>query len=366
MVIRPMTLFDNAQGGCNFSSDNEAWLRHVAVIIPCRNEFKTISSTIAALPASLGQWLVVDNGSTPECRQLLEQNLSPSNLLSHPCALGVGGAFLLGCQHLNSEILWICKLDGDGQFNDVSLIDFLRVAIHSNSTFIKTARCNSRGLWVEQARSASRHWGNQILTMMLSVASGYYLLEDATSGLFVINRHALEVAMSIGRIRNDYCFETSLLLSLATLGSDILELRVPVRYFEDRGVTFKGRHLVTPLLACLCIGAWRRIARFHLVYRLSLGGLLLTSSFIFFTTGAGLAMLATIKALSSSSPTTPGISTASTGLLGWGLITSLAYLAYDFASSFSHYSCRTLFECWHPRATHGIQATKEHQAKRPS
>lgn len=344
----------------------EPWLEQMAVVILCRNETSTILETVASLPEGLGQWLVVDNGSSQECIALLQGAIPAANLLSVPKALGVGGAFLSGCRQLYPGIRWICKVDGDGQFGEVALLELLRVAVGSKTAMVKTARCNRQGWSLEPQRSPSRHWGNQVLTLLLALASGYYLMEDGTSGLFVIERRAMEIVEALGGLRSDHGFETTLLLSLGSLGANVLEVRVPVRYFPQRERTFSGRSLVKPLLWCLWKGAWRRLMRNHLVYRLSTGGLLLIAAGCMLGLGTGLTIFAFIKALSGGIPTTPGISAAATSLLGWGLIAGLCFVAYDLASTFRRFRCLTAFECWQPIDTHGIQATKTHQANRPS
>jgi glycosyltransferase involved in cell wall biosynthesis len=338
----------------------------MAVVIPCRNETAAILDVVANLPKGLGQWLVVDNGSDLGCQTLLQHHIPNDHLLSFQEPLGVGGAFLAGCSRLHASIRWVCKLDGDGQFGDVALAELLRVAAQSNRALLKTARCSPQGWGMEAERCASRHWGNQLLTMMLAVASGYYLLEDGTSGLFVIERQALTAAAAVGSLRPDYGFETSLLLTLGSLGATVMELRVPVLYCGERGKTFKARMFALPLLLALVQGGIGRLLRNHLVYRLSAGGVLLALAAVLLASGIWLTTLAAIKAVGLGLPTTPGISAAATSLISWGLLCGAGFVAYDFAGAYRRFCCTTLFACWKPMATQGIQATNTHQAKRPS
>ena len=344
----------------------DSWLSQMAVVIPCHNETATILDVVAKLPEGLGQWLVVDNGSNLDCQTLLQHHIPKDHLLSVQAPLGVGGAFLAGCSRLHASIRWVCKLDGDGQFGDVALAELLRVAAQSNRAFLKTARCSRRGWGMEAERCGSRHWGNQWLTLVLAVASGYYLLEDGTSGLFVIEKQALMAAKAMGSLRPDYGFETSLLLALGSLSAPVMELRVPVLYCKERGKTFRARMLAMPLLLTLVQGGVRRLLRSHLVYRLSAGGVLLALAAVLLASGIGLTALAAIKAVGLGLPTTPGISAAATSLISWGLLCGAGFVAYDFASAYRRFCCTTLFACWQPMATQGIQATNTHQAKRPS
>ncbi|MCP9783294.1 glycosyltransferase [Cyanobium sp. WKJ7-Wakatipu] len=341
-------------------------LSAVAVVIPCHNEEDTILDVVQSLPEGLGDWLVVDNGSGPVCQELLRKHLPAENLLQLPEAAGVGGAFLEGCRQLRKPVRWICKLDGDGQFAEVNLAAFLKAGQHSGASFVKTARCNRHGWRMEPERLGSRHWGNQLLTLLLGLASGYYLLEDGTSGLFMAERAALNAATEMGGLRRDHGFETSLLLNLGSLGADLLELRVPICYQEDRRRTFYGRALALPLLNCLSRGYVMRLLRSHLIYRLSLGGLLLMAALTLGIAGSGLTGLAAFKAFSMGMPTTPGISSAATTLLSWSVAATLGFLGFDFASTFRRYRSASLFCCWQPIAAQGIQATRNHQPKRPS
>lgn len=338
----------------------------MAVVIPCHNETATILDVVAGLPSGLGQWLVVDNGSCVECQALLQEAIPADHLLTFSEPLGVGGAFLAGYQQLDPSLRWICKLDGDDQFRDVALAALLEITAGSGRALVKTARCNRQGWGMEAARSGSRHWGNQLLTLVLALASGYYLLEDGTSGLFVIERSALEAAEALGGLRHDHGFETSLLLNLGGLGASVLELRVPVRYNKERGRTFSGRTLAVPLLCCLVQGGWSRLLRSHLVYRLSAGGVLMMAGLALLASGVGLTAMAAIKAVGQGIPTTPGISAAATSLISWGGLAALAFVAYDFAGTYRRFRCTTRFACWQPIATQGIQATRTHQANRPS
>jgi hypothetical protein len=341
-------------------------LSQLAVVIPCHNEEHTILQVVDSLPKGLGQWLVVDNGSSASCRELLQEHLPADHLLIVEEPLGVGGAFLAGCEKLKEEIRWICKLDGDDQFADVALGPFLEQATISGAALVKTARCNRLGWGIEPQRSLSRHWGNQLVTMVLAVASGYYLLEDGTSGLFVIERSALDAARARGGLRHDHGFETALLLNLGCLGASLLELRIPIRYSPNRRRTFQGRAMVKPLLGCLVCGLNARLLGGHLVYRLSPGGLLLLSSGSLLAAGSALIVFATVKALSMGMPTTPGISAAATSLMSLGILAGVGFLVYDFAATFRRYRNATIFDCWQPIATQGIQATRNHQPKRPS
>ena len=341
-------------------------LSQTAVVIPCHNEENTILKVVESLHKGLGQYLVIDNGSSASCRQYLKANLTGEHLLSVEEPLGVGGAFLAGCERLKGDIHWICKLDGDDQFADVALDSFLTQAAINHTSLVKTARCNRLGWGIEKHRSLSRHWGNQLVTLALGIASGYYLLEDGTSGLFVIERSALEAAKNRGDLRHDHGFETSLLINLGCLGASMLELRIPIRYDSNRRRTFQGRALIKPLLALICGGLKERLLGEHLIYRFSPGGILLLISSSFFGAGAALTALATFKALSMGVPTTPGISAAATGLMSLGLLTGVGFFIYDFAATFRRYRNATNFDCWQPIATQGIQATRNHQAKRPS
>ncbi|MEI8251386.1 MAG: glycosyltransferase [Synechococcus sp. ELA057] len=341
-------------------------LSAVAVVIPCHDEEATILDVVQSLPEGLGDWLVVDNGSGPGCQELLRKHLPAEHLLQIPEAVGVGGAFLEGCRQLRKPVRWICKLDGDGQFAEVNLAAFLQAGQDSRASMVKTARCNRHGWRMEPERSGSRHWGNQLLTLLLGLASGYYLLEDGTSGLFMAEQAALNAATEMGGLRRDHGFETSLLLNFGSLGADLLELRVPICYQEGRRRTFYGRALALPLLECLFKGYVMRLLRSHLIYRLSLGGLLLIVALTLGLAGFGLTGLAAFKAISLGMPTTPGISSAATTLLSWSVAAGLGFLGFDFASTFRRYRSASLFCCWQPIAAQGIQATRNHQPKRPS
>jgi len=341
-------------------------LSQLAVVIPCHNEEDTILKVVDSLPKGLGQWLVVDNGSSSSCRRLLQEHLAAEHLISVEEPLGVGGAFLKGCEKLEDHIRWICKLDGDDQFADVELETFLAKATISGAELVKTARCNRLGWGIEPQRSLSRHWGNQLVTLALALASGYYLLEDGTSGLFVIERSALEAVSAWGGVRRDHGFETSLLINLGCLGANLLELRIPIRYNQYRRHTFQARAMVLPLLGCLWRGLNARLLGTHLMYRFSAGGVLLLSSIGLLGAGAALTALATIKALHMGAPTTPGISAAATSLMSLGILAGIGFFSYDFASTFRRYRNATFFDCWQPMATQGIHATRNDQPKRPS
>ena len=341
-------------------------LATTAVIILCRNEIATIKQVVASLPRGLGDWFVVDNGSDPLCSNFIQKFIPSEHLISIKKPLGVGGAFLEGCKSLKPTIKWICKLDGDGQFNNVAIHQFLMRATACKETLVKTARCNTRGWWIDCQRSKTRHWGNQINNLLVSMASGYYLLQDATSGLFVIQRPALDALIYQGRLKNDYRFESSLIIALGEFGADILELAVPIIYDYSRKRTFSGRSLALPLLLENLVGLFRRMLRNHLLYRLSGGGVLFIIGIGFIGAGLLLSVIASIKAISQGVPTTPGISTGAASLLSWGLISIVGFLTYDFACTFRNYRNKTAFDLWVPIATQGIHATKNHQPKRPS
>ena len=166
---------------------------NIAVVIPAYNEEKLISRTIESVPDYIDKIVVIDDYSTDHTlqtiMQLMESN-SKITLINHKHNQGVGGAIASGyiwAKDNNFDIAVV--MAGDAQMDPNDMPKLLNAIIEDGADCAKGNRLRS-GI-VRKEMPWIRYYGNQLLSLLTKIASGYWHIADSQTGYVAINKKIL-------------------------------------------------------------------------------------------------------------------------------------------------------------------------------
>ncbi len=201
----------------------------VGVVVPARNEEKLIGQVLATMPDFVDRIVVVDDCSsdmTSEVATSYSHQLGERlECIRLPVNEGVGGAVITGYRRAIE-----CKLDvmavmaGDAQMDPAELAQVIEPIINGEADYVKGNRLYTGEAWERMPRY--RYFGNNVLSLLTKIASGYWHIADAQGGYTAISLHALKM-LNLERIGKRYEFENSMLIHLNVL--NLPAVNVPVR-----------------------------------------------------------------------------------------------------------------------------------------
>jgi glycosyltransferase involved in cell wall biosynthesis len=207
----------------------------IAVVIPAYHALSSIAKVVRKIPPTVGIIIIVADDTredlTPVLRELGDSRV---HLVAHQQNQGVGGATLTGygcALQLGADI--VVKIDSDDQMDLNYFDDLVAPLIDLSADYTK----GNRFLHQEELRSMPiiRRIGNQGLSFLTKLATGYWKIYDPTNGYTAISRRALEL-LDPGMISRNFFFETSMLAELHKLDAVVWKM-------------FLFRHLQRP---CRC------------------------------------------------------------------------------------------------------------------
>lgn len=260
----------------------------VAAIIPCYNEEKLITKTIATLPNFVDEIIAVDDLSTDKTWKII-QDLSKSNKRVTPIHLsvnqGIGGAYMNGFEKaLDNGADLIFTMAGDAQCNQDYMANMIDTLIDDKLDYVKA----NRFVHLEELKQMPtfRRVGNTIITILTKFSSGYYSIFDSQNGYGVFKRKTLE-NLPMDNIGRRYDYENTLLIALAIMGARVKDEPVPAIYGDEES-TIPVFKTTLRALRVVWRGFWRRIYRkyvlinFHPIALFLYGGIFLSGIGILF------------------------------------------------------------------------------------
>lgn len=205
---------------------------HLAVIIPCYNEEKTIQNVIHDIPLNIHgvnktTIIVVDDGSEDNTLQLAK--VCGAVVISHHKNLGVGAAFQSGISaalDYNADL--IVNIDGDGQFNPKKIKDLVTPIINNNADFVSASRFIDPQYYPEMPRI--KFWGNKVMSRIISRITGKRFY-DVSCGF---RAYSKETTMKLN-LFGKYTYTQETFISLAYKNLRILEVPVKIRGVRQFG-----------------------------------------------------------------------------------------------------------------------------------
>jgi glycosyltransferase involved in cell wall biosynthesis len=202
----------------------------IAVVVPSYRVRERIGGVLSAIGPEVARIYVVDDACPDKTGDHVEATVRDArvNVIRNGVNLGVGGAMKAGMRAaLADGADVIVKLDGDGQMDPALIPALVRPILEERADYAKGNRFfELDGL---AAMPRLRLFGNALLSLVNKAASGYWDLMDPTNGFVAI--HARVAArLPLGKIADDYFFESDMLFRLGTLRAVVLDMPMAARY----------------------------------------------------------------------------------------------------------------------------------------
>lgn len=167
--------------------------KRIAAVVPCFNEETQIERVIRTMPATVDHIVIVDDKSTDRTAEVVRRFAATDpriTLIQHERNQGVGGAIASGYEWSRDHAVDIAVvMAGDGQMDPVDLETLLEPVASGAFDYAKGNRLRYPGAY--DAIPKKRFFGNQVLSFLTKIASGYWKITDAQNGYTAINRRAL-------------------------------------------------------------------------------------------------------------------------------------------------------------------------------
>lgn len=215
----------------------------IAIIVPAYCEERLIAQTITGLPPSVGQIIVVDDGS-PDQTAMLARAVPDERIvvIRHSTNRGVGAAIFTGYRE---ALLGSCStfvvMAGDNQMDPADLQSVAGPILEGEADYVKGNRLiHPRASDMPRAR----RWGSQALAHVTSLACGQKL-GDSQCGYTALSRKAAS-SIDWNEIWSRYGYPNDVLLTLVARGFRVIERPVrPVYGSEKSGL--RAWHFLTIL-----------------------------------------------------------------------------------------------------------------------
>ena len=263
-------------------------VKRVAIVLPAFNEARHVADVVRDIPAWVDSVIVVDDGSTDGTGSAVTALSDPRvELIAHDRNRGLGAAMRTGYRAaLAGGCDLVVKMDADGQMAPAELGRMLEPHALGLAEYTKGNRFYFHGR--TRGMPGHRSFGNNVLSLLTKLASGYWHVYDSQCGYTVINREYLAL-LDLDALPDDYFFENAMLLHLNALGARVVDvptstiygaevsgvgivrvaLTFPSRLLVAGATRFWRKHLVTDFSP---IGVLTLLGMFALVFGTAFGG----------------------------------------------------------------------------------------------
>ena len=168
--------------------------KSIAVVVPAFDEETQIALVVKTMPDYVDHIIIVDDCSRDRTTTVVEA-LIPDHprvtLLRHATNQGVGGAIATGyCWARDNAVDVAVVMAGDGQMDPSDLPNLLIPVVRGEVDFTKGNRLRYSEAY--QLIPKTRYFGNQILSFLTKIASGYWHVTDSQSGYTAVNLKVLQ------------------------------------------------------------------------------------------------------------------------------------------------------------------------------
>ena len=248
-------------------------LSKIAVVIPCYRTAGTIRQVIESVPGFVSNIIVVDDACPEKSGKIAESlNLEKVCVIYHEKNQGVGGAMVSGYRRaleLGCDVA--AKMDGDGQMDPAYLEKLIEPVLEGRADYAKGNRfVDFRAL---RKMPKTRLFGNNVLSFLEKLYSGYWNIMDPTNGYTAIGRGVLE-KLNLSKIAKGYFFESHMLLHLNLLNAVVADVSIPARYGGENSSLSIGR-AVWGFPPRLLAGLFKRIFFKYFIYDFNMASIYL-------------------------------------------------------------------------------------------
>ena len=235
-----------------------------AVVVPAYKVSGHIQEVVESVPDLIDHIIVIDDKCPEGSGKIAESLNDPRvSIIYHEQNKGVGGSVKSGYQkalELGCEI--IVKMDGDGQMDPRYLEQLIEPLLLDRADYSKGNRfVDFKALMV---MPKLRLFGNNMLSFMEKVFSGYWDIMDPTNGYTAIHRRILK-KLDLGKIADRYFFESDMLFNLNLYDAVVEDVSIPARYDNKPSSLSIGKTLLQ-FPPRLVYGCMKRIFLKYFIY----------------------------------------------------------------------------------------------------
>lgn len=267
--------------------------------IPCLNEAKLISKTIANVPEFVDKIYVVDDGSTDQTNEVVK-NLSKKDkrikLLVNEKNMGNGYSVTRVFREAIKDGYDInCIVAGDNQCRQEYLSKLIDEVVAGNCDYAKANRfANAREL---KQMPKFRKAANIFMSFINKFATGYYSVFDPLNS-FSATKVSTLAMLDLDNISHRYDFENSYLLHLYLVNAIVKDVPIPALYGDEKS-TIKLLPYTLRTSRTLFLSFWKRVYYKYILYSLHPIVLFFFSGLVLFLFGLVYGIIIIIDSLQS-------------------------------------------------------------------
>nr|WP_247420208.1 glycosyltransferase family 2 protein [Halomarina salina] len=277
--------------------------KSIGVVVPAYNEEQFVGGVVETMPPFVDRIYVVDDRSTDDTWSVVTDYADPEAItvgrtdestppdvgrvvpIRHEENRGVGGAIKTGYKRALADRMDVTVvMGGDGQMDPDYLTDLVNPIVSGYAEYTKANRLYSSGH--SEGMSRWRLFGNQLLSGLTRITSGYWRLSDPQNGYTAISLPALET-VDVDSMYEYYGYCNDLLVKLNVHGMRVADVPVPAVYGDEESSITYPQYIVRVSWMLFRNFVWRLRVKyvqdqFHpLVVCYGLGGLLVLQSLLF-------------------------------------------------------------------------------------
>ncbi|WP_255194926.1 glycosyltransferase family 2 protein [Halorarius litoreus] len=214
----------------------------VSVVVPAYNEEDSVGEVIRTVPEFVDRVYVVDDGSTDDTWSEIQRHAAAVNEahdgeldrhivpIQHEQNRGVGGAIKTGYQQSLADGIDIATvMAGDAQMDPALLERYIDPIAEGLADYTKGNRFLHEDI---EEMPRFRRFGNQVLSTLTKISSGYWGISDSQNGYAAISREALE-AIELDELYEFYGYCNDLLVKLNVAGMRVMDIPHSSDYLYD-------------------------------------------------------------------------------------------------------------------------------------
>ncbi len=233
--------------------------KSLAIVVPAFNEQELILETLKGIPNYVDIVIVIDDCSTDKTYDLVKTYSKTSkieiNLIKNNQNRGVGGSIKRGYEEsLKKEIDIISVMAGDNQMDPEYLPKLLDPLVKDIADYSKGNRLHHP---LKRKMPLFRRFGNNILTLLNKISTGYWNISDPQNGYTAITKLAL-LKLDLRNVYSGYGYCNDLLSNANIHNLRVHDVVMPPVYGNEVSGIKIGRYMIL-MLYLLTRGFFNRI-----------------------------------------------------------------------------------------------------------
>ncbi len=217
----------------------------ISVVVPAYNEELLIEQTLESIPDYIDKIYAVDDGSYDDTYNIIKKTSIKDNRiipLKHEINKGVGAAIITGYKKsVDDNVDVAVVMAGDYQMDQTQIPKLIEPIIEGNADYTKGNRLTNNTDM--KGMSIFRRFGNELLSILTKISSGYYDIMDPQNGYAAISRQAL-TTIELDEIYPKYGYCNDILVKLNVFDLRVKDVPIPARYGSEKSKIKYGRYIM--------------------------------------------------------------------------------------------------------------------------